>query len=129
MSHVHILRVGIAPYEEIKERTLAIARGDYKPSPSDPKVWFSSMESLAQVFSTHNKLLLELIAQAKPQSMTELAQLSGRHKSNLSRTLRTMEHYGLVSLQRKKSGEICPRVTFDHLRVDLCLSHENRVCH
>ena len=118
MSHVHILRVGIAPYEEIQERTLSIARGEYKPLPSDPKVWFSSMESLAQVLSTHNKLLLELIAQAKPQSMTELSQLSGRHKSNLSRTLRTMEHYGLVTLNRKKSGEIRPQVTFDHLRVD-----------
>jgi len=105
MSHVHILRVGIAPYEEIKERTLSIVRGDYKPSPTDPKIWFSSMESLAQVPSMHNKLLLELIAQAKPQSMTELAQLSGRHKGNLSRTLRTMEHYGLVSLQRKRGQQ------------------------
>ncbi|EKE09261.1 MAG: hypothetical protein ACD_16C00203G0006 [uncultured bacterium] len=129
MSHVHILRVGIAPYEEIQERTLSIARGEYKPLPSDPKVWFSSMESLAQVLSTHNKLLLELIAQAKPQSMTELSQLSGRHKSNLSRTLRTMEHYGLVTLNRKKSGEIRPQVTFDHLRVDLSLAHDSRMRH
>jgi len=104
-----------------------IARGDYKQSPSDPKVWFSSMKFLAQVLSTHNKLLLELIAQAKPQSVIELAQLSGCHKSNLSRTLCTIEHYGLVFIQRKKSSEICPRVTFDHLRVDLYLSHENRV--
>mgnify|MGYP001405833533 CR=1 FL=1 len=122
MRHVHILRVGIAPYEKIKERTLAIARGEYKPSPSDPKIWFSSMESFAQILSTRNKLLLEIIAKAKPQSMTELAELSGRQKSNLSRTLKTMEHYGLVKLNRKKSGEIRPQVTFDHLRVDLSLS-------
>lgn len=126
MSHIHILRVGIAPYEKIKERTLAIARGDYKPLPSEPKIWFSSIESLSQVLSTRNKLLLEIIAQAKPQSMTELAQLSGRQKSNLSRTLKTMEHYGLVKLQRKKSGEIRPQVTFNHLRVDLSLSSEKR---
>lgn len=129
MKHIHILRVGVAPYEAIKERTLAIARGEYKPLPSEPKVWFSSMESLAQVLSTPNKLLLELIARAKPQSMTELAQLSGRQKSNLSRTLKTMEHYGLVRLTRQKSGEICPQVTFNHLRVDLSLSSEKRVNH
>ena len=92
MRQLHILRVGIAPYEKIKERTLAIARGEYKPLPSEPKIWFSSMESLAQILSTRNKLLLEIISQTKPQSMTELAQLSGRHKSNLSRTLKTMEH-------------------------------------
>ena len=129
MSHVHILRVGIAPYEKIKEKTLAIARGEYKPLPSDPKIWFSSIESLAQIFSTRNKLLLEIIAQSKPQSMTELAQLSGRQKSNLSRTLKTMEHYGLVKLNRKKSGEIRPFVTFDHLRVDLSLVPEPRINH
>ena len=129
MKHVHILRVGIAPYEKIKERTLAIARGEYKPLPSDPKIWFSSIESLAQVLSTRNKLLLELIAQAKPESMTELAELSGRHKSNLSRTLKTMEHYGLVKLTRKKSGEIRPQVTFDHLRVDLSLSSGREMRH
>ncbi|OJW53912.1 MAG: transcriptional regulator [Alphaproteobacteria bacterium 41-28] len=129
MSHVHILRVGIAPYEKIKEKTLAIARGEYKPLPSDPKIWFSSIESLAQIFSTRNKLLLEIIAQSKPQSMTELAQLSGRQKSNLSRTLKTMEHYGLVKLNRKKSGEIRPSVTFDHLRVDLSVVPEPGINH
>lgn len=129
MKHAHILRVGIAPYETIKERTLAIARGEYKPLLSEPKIWFSSMESFAQILSTRNKLLLELIAQAKPQSMTELAELSGRQKSNLSRTLRTMEHYGLVKLQHKKSGEIRPEVTFDHLRVDLSLVSKQEMSH
>jgi predicted transcriptional regulator len=122
MSSIHILRVGIAPYDEIKERTLAIARGKYKPSANEPKVWFSSIESLAQVLSTRNKLLLEIIAQSNPHSMTELAQISGRQKSNLSRTLKMMERYGLVRLQRLKNGKIRPRVTFDHLRVDLQLT-------
>lgn len=129
MQRVHILRVGIAPYEKIKERTLAIARGEYKPLPNEPKIWFSSIESLAQVLSTRNKLLLEIIAQSSPHSMTELAQLSGRQKSNLSRTLKMMERYGLVKLQRQKSGEIRPQVTFDHLRVDLQLSSEQKVSH
>jgi predicted transcriptional regulator len=122
MDQLHTLRVGIAPYEKIKERTLAIAQGKHKPSSNEPKVWFSSMESLAQILSTRNKLLLELIVQANPQSMTELAEISGRHKSNLSRTLRTMEQYGLVKLTPKKGGEIQPEVTFEHLRVDLSLS-------
>lgn len=122
MRHVHTLRVGIAPYEKIKERTLAIAQGKHKLSQNEPKIWFSSMESLAQVLSTRNKLLLEIIVHSTPQSMTELAELSGRHKSNLSRTLKTMEQYGLVTLTQKKGSEIQPEVTFKHLRVDLSLS-------
>lgn len=129
MKHVHILRVGIAPYEKIRERTLAIARGEYKPLPSEPKIWFSSMESFAQILSSRNKLLLEIISQAKPRSITELAHLSGRQKSNLSRTLKTMEQYGLVTLKREKGGEIRPQVTFQHLRVDLTLSSDRMTRH
>lgn len=70
-SSISILRVGIAPYEEIKKKTLAIARGEYKPSRTDPKVWFSSIESFAQVMSSKNKLLLEIIMKEKPDSMSD----------------------------------------------------------
>jgi predicted transcriptional regulator len=50
------------------------ARGEYKPAPDEPKVWFTSMESLAQVLSSKNALLLELIRCAQPASIKELAE-------------------------------------------------------
>jgi predicted transcriptional regulator len=39
------LKIGIADTEEMKARTLRIARGEERPSPDDPKVWFISTES------------------------------------------------------------------------------------
>ena len=33
------------PQEKIRERVLAIARGDYKPKADDPKIWFESENS------------------------------------------------------------------------------------
>jgi len=45
------LRVGIATYQQMKERTLAIAQGKLKPGPHDPKVWFTSTESMARILS------------------------------------------------------------------------------
>ena len=36
------LKVGIANYEEMKARTMRIARGEEKPAAGDPKVWFTS---------------------------------------------------------------------------------------
>ena len=39
------LRIGILPYEEMKARTLAIARGELKPAKDDPKVWLPSTEN------------------------------------------------------------------------------------
>ena len=55
------LRLGLASYEKMKERTRAIARGDSKPGSKDPKVWFSSMGSVARVLSLRNEQLLEAI--------------------------------------------------------------------
>ncbi|WP_235378566.1 helix-turn-helix domain-containing protein [Pseudomonas aeruginosa] len=65
-----------------------------------PSVWFPSLASLAAVLSDDNRRLLHLIHDKQPKSLTELAELSGRKVPNLSRTLKMMAAYGLVSLQR-----------------------------
>ena len=120
MNHeVRVLRVGIASRDEMRARTIAIARGEYKPSLDDPKVWFTSVESLAQVLSSKNQLILELIRRTRPGSMKELAEVSGRAVSNLSRTLHTMERYGLVCLSKVEHGRIIPEVPYDRLSFDL----------
>ncbi len=72
-----------------------------------PTVWFASMASLAAVLSEDNRALLKVIRDAQPRSLTELAELTGRKVSNLSRTLRTMASYGIVKLERDK-GEVQP---------------------
>lgn len=95
--------IGIMPQEQIRARVLSIARGEYKPKPSEPKIWFTSMRSLAEVLSDENRALLKLISENHPESITSLAELTGRHTSNLSRTLKTMANYGLIEMQREKN--------------------------
>lgn len=119
------LLIGIASYEDMKERTLQIARGERKLKRGEPKVWFTSIESFAKVLSEKNRTLLELIHKHQPQSLTELAKISGREKSNLSRTLKTMENYGLVSMKRKPGGRVAPRVSYSRIALDLALSSGN----
>jgi predicted transcriptional regulator len=116
-----VLRVGIASYADMKARTMAIARGELKPSPGDPKVWFPSTESLVKVLSDRNRLLLATIRKSGPKSLSELAQLTGRKKSNLSRTLKTMERYGIVTLRREARGRLVPRVPYQSVSVALPL--------
>ncbi|MFM0297737.1 MULTISPECIES: HVO_A0114 family putative DNA-binding protein [Paraburkholderia] len=72
----------------------------HRPGSKTPQIWFSSLASLAAVLSDDNRRLLRLIHEKRPKSLTELADLSGRKVPNLSRTLRLMADYGLVSLQR-----------------------------
>jgi len=92
--------IGIAPQDDIRARARAIARGERKPAADEPKIWFTSMRSLAEVLSDDNRALLKLIREARPESLNRLAELSGRAPSNLSRTLKTMQRYGLVELRR-----------------------------
>jgi predicted transcriptional regulator len=95
-----VVRIGILPQTEIRGRMLAIAGGKLKPKPSDPRIWFTSMRSLSQVLSDENRALLEVIRTAKPASISELAEMTGRKQGNLSRTLKTMSRYGLVRMER-----------------------------
>ena len=93
--------VGIISKEEYKARTIAIAKGEYKPKANEPKVWFESIKSLAQILSNENQHLLKVILENKPKSLKELEDLTGRAKSNLSRTLKTLERYGIVKLHKE----------------------------
>ena len=121
------LRIGIAGYDRMKARTMAIARGEHKPAKGEPMVWFASIESFARVLSGRNRELLALIAREKPASLTELAELAGRNKSNLSRTLKTMSRYGLVELKEGQRGTLVPRVPYDRVSLDVSLTSRSRV--
>lgn len=116
------LKIGIASYDEMKARTMAVARGERRVAADEPKVWFTSTESFAKVLSAGNRELLRLIAEKSPGSLDELARITGKAKSNLSRTLRTMEGYGLVRLERGERGRIAPRVMHDRVELDLPLT-------
>jgi len=108
--------IGIMPQEKIRERVLAIARGDYKPKTGEPKVWFTSMRSLAEVLSDDNRALLRVITETKPESISALAATTGRKPSNLSRTLKTMSNYGIVDLKRE-SNHVRPVVNATEFRI------------
>jgi len=116
-----VMNVGIMSREDYKNRTIAIAKGEYKPKSNDPKIWFESVKSLSQVLSNENQELLKFIIQYKPQSLTELEKISHRKKSNLSRTLKKLESYGIVSLI-KENGKVVPKVKATDFRVEFGLN-------
>lgn len=112
-----IMNVGIISRENYKKRTIAIAKGTYKPKKDEPKVWFESIKSLSQILSNENQELLKLIIECKPKSLTELEKISHRKKSNLSRTLKTLENYGIVSLN-KENGKVIPTVQATNFKLE-----------
>jgi len=111
------VRVGIMSKEEYKQRTIAIAKGLHVPKVNEPKIWFESMKSMAQILSNENQALLKIILENKPKSLKELEELTGRAKSNLSRTLKTLERYGIVELH-KSNNALVAKVKATHFKVE-----------
>ena len=114
------IKIVIISRENYKKRSIAIARGEYKPRRGEPKVWFESVQSMAQVLSNENQELLRIINEQKPKSLKELEHASGRKRSNLSRTLKTMSRYGIVELI-KQDRTVRPVVKATDFRVEFGL--------
>ena len=94
--------IGVMSQDKIRARAIAITRGEYKPKPGEPKIWFTSMRSVAEVLSDENRALLKVIRETNPDSLSDLAARTGRKPGNISRTMKTMARYGLVDLRREK---------------------------
>ena len=116
----NILKVGILSRSEYRKRTIAIAKGEYTPKKDDPKIWFESLQSMAQVLSNDNQDLLRVILEKKPSSIKELGNVTGRKSSNLSRTLKLMARYGIVELE-KEQKTIRPIVKATSFKVEFGL--------
>jgi predicted transcriptional regulator len=102
-------------FQEFKDYTLAVARGERKVDPSEPKVWvepieggtstdegvqFASLEAGAKLLSAKNRALLRTIAERQPKSVTELAAMTGRAEQNVLRTLNKLAAAGVVRLDK-----------------------------
>lgn len=101
MSKPNTVTVGIMAKEAIRERMMAIARGEYKPASDEPKIWFTSIRSAAEVLSDDNRAMLRAIRDQQPESISALSRITGRSQSNLSRTLNTLHRYGIVEFRRE----------------------------
>jgi predicted transcriptional regulator len=69
--------IGVLSQEQVLARTIAIAKGEYKPKPGEPKIWFTAMKSVAEVLGDQNRALLKVIRETNPDSMAVLAKTTG----------------------------------------------------
>src|ERR1700738_509189 len=111
-----VLRIGVASVDEFKARTIAVVKGQRKVRAGEPKLWFSSAQSIGKLID-QNWPLLQEIRRRPPRSMTELAARTGRSLSNLSRTLKSLELRGLVSIEGGEGFSKRPVVTYHRIEV------------
>jgi len=110
-----VLRIGIISTDAFKARTITIAKG-LRSKPGEPKIWFNSAQSIGKLIDDNWPLLQE-IRRRPPHSITELAARTGRSGSNLSRTLKSLEQRGLVSLESGDGLSKRPVVGYDRIEM------------
>ena len=101
-----------------------------------PKQWFADAgmaekapgaapsatpEAMVKLLSGGNLALLQFIANRRPSSMRELADLTGRKESNLSRTLKKLQEAGIVTLEAGAGRTRVPRLVARRVTLDLDL--------
>ena len=82
----------------------------------------ASPEAMVKLLSGGNLALLQFIAARRPSSMRELADLTGRKESNLSRTLKKLQEAGIVTLEAGAGRTRVPRLAAQRVTLDLDLA-------
>lgn len=95
-EHV-VLKIGIASPDLQRQRVMDIAAGRRKRTEGEPRVWFPSLKTAAEILD-RNRELIRIICDESPGSVTELALRVGRKEGNVSRSLKRLEAFGIVRL-------------------------------
>ena len=108
----------IQGHASLREEMKAVARGE-RLAPKDAGcTTFDSVEALLRLLTPQNRALLAIIRDKKPQSIAELAELTGRAQPNLTRTLGKLAAIGFVRLKNVDRRKV-PTTTIHSLRINI----------
>lgn len=85
--------------QSLRQQMKAVARGERPAPPDAGKPSFNSVDAVVRLLTPDNRRLLALIRDRKPQSVTELVEITGRAQPNLTRTLAKLEAAGFIRMK------------------------------
>ena len=108
----------IQGHASLREEMKAVARGERLARKNAGGATFDSVEALLRLLTPQNRELLAIIRDKKPQSIAELAELTGRAQPNLTRTLGKLAAIGFVRLKNVDRRKV-PTTTVHSLRISI----------
>lgn len=97
-------RIGVASEDLIRRHMINLAAGNINHSKHLPTFWFTSLKEASKLLCNENIELMLLISREKPESLAELAEISGHHIRELSRTLDDLSSKGFIQFEEKGSA-------------------------
>ena len=110
--------IKIIGHAQFREVIMAVARGERPAPPWAGGVTFESIDAVLYLLTPQNRQLLATIRDRKPQSISELAAMTGRAQSNLTRTLSKLESVGFVKMKNVARRKV-PTTTIRSLRISI----------
>ena len=98
--------VKIQSHAALREEMKAVAGGKRPAPKAAGAASFESVEALIRLLTPKNRELLAIIRDRKPQSIAELAAMTGRKPPNVTRTLGKLEAIGFVRMKTVKHRKV-----------------------
>lgn len=111
-------QIKIQGHASLREEMKAVARGERLAPKDAGGTTVDSVEALLRLLTPQNRELLAIIRDKKPQSIAELAELTGRAQPNLTRTLGKLVAIGFVRLKNVDRRKV-PTTTIHSLRINI----------
>jgi predicted transcriptional regulator len=108
----------IQGHASLREKMKEVARGERLAPKDAGGTTFDAVEALLRLVTPQNRELLAIIRDKKPQSIAELAELTGRAQPNLTRTLGKLAAIGFVRMKNVDRRKI-PTTTVHSLRINI----------
>ena len=105
-------------HSSLREEMKAVARGERLAPKDAGGTTFDSVGALLRLLTPQNRELLAIIRDKKPQSIAELAALTGRAQPNLTRTLGKLAAIGFVRLENVDRRKV-PTAAIHSLRISI----------
>ncbi|HCG7312458.1 TPA: transcriptional regulator [Vibrio parahaemolyticus] len=94
-------RIGVMSEDLIRRHMLSVTSGNTIHNKHLPTFWFTSLNEASKLLCNENIELMLLISREKPESLAELAEISGHHIRKLSRTLHFLSSKGFIQIEKK----------------------------
>ena len=88
----------------VRARNIRVEVGPIPAQKQAGVIYFSTFEEMNGVLNSNRIALLTIIKESQPESIYQLAQLSGRDQGNVTKDINLLHQYGFVEIVKSKEG-------------------------